>query len=173
MLTEASAPPSGISLSRLAAIAVDRQVDQRWRAGAVMELSRRGPEAASVAPRLRGLLDEFPIGAYTSRDRDLQCATATALGSIGEAAAPFLPSPLPAFEHPAVQADGRDSGPFGSVSIRAHLVDQLAPFADSDEEITMIFEQCLFDEDVSLQWAATYLTSTPWTHSARAGFHGL
>ena len=145
---------SALSLDRLAEIAADSQVDRRWRAGAVMELSRLGPQAASVAPLLHGLLDEFPAGDYTAQHRDLLCATATALCSIGEAAAPFLPSLLAVFDHPAVQANDRMSCPFGSVSIRAHLVEQLAPFAGGDERMTMLFEQCLFDEDVSLQLAA-------------------
>lgn len=119
-----------------------------------MDLSRLGPAAAFVAPTLCSLLDEFPIGAYTSRDRDLLCATTAALCSIGEAAAPFLPRLLAVFDHPTVQADDRMSCPFGSVSIRAYVVKQLAPLASTDERITAVFEQCLFDEDVSLQLAA-------------------
>lgn len=150
-----SGPPAGMPLARLAEIAANPHVDRRWRSGAVMELSRFGAEAVALAPMLLGLLDEFPQGAYTARDRDLLCATAVTLCSLGEATASFLPRLLVVFEHPVVQAEDRQACPFGSVSIRAHILEALAPLALQDARVTALCEQCLFDADVSLQLAAT------------------
>jgi len=149
-----SKPPSGFSLARLADIAADRQVDRRWRAGAVMELSRFGAESVSALPMLLRLLDEFPKGAYSSQDRDLLCATAVALGALGETTMPFLPKLLAIFEHPEVQADDRQSCPFGSVSIRSQLLEVLVQCAPADERVIALCEQGLLDADVSLQLQA-------------------
>lgn len=150
------ATPSGLSLVRLSDIATDRQVDPRWRAGAVMELSRFGVESVSTLPLLLQLLDEFPKGAYSSRDRDLLCATAVALGAVGETAEPFLPKLLAIFEHPEVQADDRQSCPFGGVSIRSQLLDVLVKCAPADERVIALCEQALLDLDVSLQLGAIH-----------------
>jgi hypothetical protein len=148
------ATPSGLSLARLTDIAADRRVDRRWRAGAVMELSRFGAESVSALPMLLQLLDEFPKGAYSSKDRDLLCATAVALGALGETAMPFLPKLLAIFEHPEVQADDRQSCPFGSVSTRSQLLGALVQCAPADERVIALCEQALLDVDVSLQLRA-------------------
>lgn len=153
-LNSVSVPRSGLSLARLADIAADRQIDRRWRAGAVMELSRFGAESVSALPMLLRLLDEFPKGAYSSQDRDLLCATAVALGALGETAMPYLPKLLAIFEHPEVQADDRQSCPFGSVSIRSQLLEVLVQCAPADERVIALCEQGLLDADVALQLRA-------------------
>jgi len=116
-----------------------------------MELSRFGAESVSALPMLLRLLDEFPKGAYSSQDRDLLCATAVALGALGETAVPFLPKLLAIFEHPEVQADDRQSCAFGSVSIRSQLLEVLVKCAPADERVIALCEQGLLDADVSLQ----------------------
>lgn len=62
----------------------------------------RAPDFLGVSCERSRSLDAFPGGAFTAQDRDLLCGAAIALGKIGEASRPHLPSLLAIFEHAAV-----------------------------------------------------------------------